>query len=95
MKVNIVLKNIKKLSEISNEIKTSISNYNSNDSLNSIEKNLNKLESIDKEYSDISEKFTYLILDINELMNELEYKFGSLDYEEINFDEIDESLTAG
>ena len=85
-------KNIKKLSEISNEIKTSISNYNSNDSLNSIEKNLNKLESIDQEYSDISQKFTSLILDINELMNELEYKFGSLDYEEIDFDEIDEKI---
>ena len=85
-------KNIKKLSDISNEIKTSISDYNSNDSLNSIEKNLNKLEIIDQEYIDISKKFTSLILDLNELINELENKFNSLDYEEINFDEIDDKI---
>ena len=85
-------KNIKKLSDISNEIKTSISDYYSNDSLNSIEKNLNKLEIIDQEYIDISKKFTSLILDINELINELDNKFNSLDYEEINFDEIDDKI---
>ena len=85
-------KNIKKLSDISNEIKTSVSNYNSNNSLNSIEKNLNKLENIDQEYSEISQKFKSLMLDINELINELENKFNSLDYEEINFDEIDEKI---
>ena len=85
-------KNIKKLSDISNEIKNSISDYNSNDNLNSIEKNLNKLEIIDQEYIDISKKFASLILDLNELINELENKFNSLDYEEINFDEIDEKI---
>ncbi|GIR67502.1 MAG: hypothetical protein CM15mP72_0120 [Pelagibacteraceae bacterium] len=85
-------KNIKKLSDISNEIKKSISDYNSNDNLNSIEKNLNKLEDINKEYKDISQKFASLILDINELINELENKFNSIDYDEINFDEIDEKI---
>ena len=39
-------KNIKKYSEISNEIRKLILSYNSNDNLNSIEKNLNKLEDI-------------------------------------------------
>ena len=85
-------KNIKKYSEISNEIKKSISIYNSNDNLNSIEKNLYKLEEINKEYSNISQKFASLILDINELINDLENKFNSVDYDEIDFDEIDEKI---
>ena len=85
-------KNIKKYSEISNEIKKSISIYNSNDNLNSIEKNLYKLEEINQEYSNISQKFASLILDINELINDLENKFNSVDYDEIDFDEIDEKI---
>ena len=85
-------KNIKKYSEISNEIKKSISIYSSNDNLNSIEKNLYKLEEINREYSNISQKFASLILDINELINDLENKFNSVDYDEIDFDEIDEKI---
>ena len=85
-------KNIKRFSDISNEVKKSIFNFNSNDNLNNIEKNLNKLEEINQEYSEISKKFTSLILDINELMNELENRFNSTDYDEINFDEIDEKI---
>ena len=85
-------KHIKKYSEISNEIKKSISIYNSNDNLNSIDKNLYKLVEINQEYSNISQKFASLILDINELINELEHKFNSVDYDEINFDEIDEKI---
>ena len=85
-------KNIKKYSEISNEIKKSISIYNSNDNFNSIEKNLYKLEEINQEYSNISQKFASLILDINELINDLENKFNSVDYDEIDFDEIDEKI---
>ena len=85
-------KNIKKYSDISNEIKKSISIYNSNDNLNLIEKNLYKLEDINQEYSHISQKFASLILDINELINDLENKFNSVDYDEINFDEIDEKI---
>ncbi len=85
-------KNIKKYSEISNEIKRSISIYNSNDNFNSIEKNLYKLEDINKEYSQISKKFASLILDLNELINELDNKFNSVDYDEIDFDEIDEKI---
>jgi len=85
-------KNIKKYSEIIYEIKKSISIYNSNDNLNSIEKNLFKLEDINQEYSNISQKFASLILDINELMNELENKFYSVDFDEIDFDEIDEKI---
>ena len=85
-------KNIKKYSEISNEIKKSISIYNSNDNFNSIEKNLYKLEEINREYSNFSQKFASLILDINELINDLENKFNSVDYDEIDFDEIDEKI---
>ena len=85
-------RNIKKYSEISNEIKKSISNYNFNDNLNSIEKNLYKLKEINQEYSTISQTFASLILDINELINDLENKFNSVDYDEIDFDEIDEKI---
>ncbi len=85
-------KNIKKYNEISKEIKKSIENLSSNDHLNIIEKNLNKLEVINQEYVDISQKFSTVILEINELTNELENKFDSEDYDEINFDEIDEKI---
>ncbi len=85
-------KNIKKYNEISNEIKKSIENLNSNDYLNTIEKNLIKLEDINQKFGDISQKFSSIILDINELTNELENKFDSEDYDEINFDEIDEKI---
>ena len=85
-------KNIKKYIDISNEIKKSILNYNLNDNLNSLEKNLFKLESINQEYAEISKKFASLILDLNELINELENKLNSIDYDEINFEEIDEKI---
>ncbi len=85
-------KNIQKYNEISNEIKRSIANLNSNDYLNTIEKSLIKLENINQEYVDISKKFSSILLDINELTNELENKFDSEDHDEINFDEIDEKI---
>ena len=85
-------KNIKKYSEISDEIKNLISKFNSNDHLGSIEKRLNKLKEINEEYSDICEKFNSSILDVNELIIELENKFNSEDYIEIDFDEIDEKI---
>ena len=85
-------KNIKKFNEILKKIKNLILNFNSNDNLNLIEKNLNKLEDIDKKYYEISQKFSSLTLDLNELINELENKFNSEDYDEINFDEIDENI---
>ena len=85
-------KNIKKFSDISNEIKKSISNYNSNDNFSLIKKNLNKLEDINSEYSDISQKLQSSILDINELINELENKLNSVDHDEIDFDEVDEKI---
>ena len=56
-------KNIKKYSEISNEIKSLISKINLNDHYSSIEKYLNKLKEINQDYSDISEKYTSSILD--------------------------------
>ena len=85
-------KNIKKYIEISDNIKNLLSSFYSNNHLNSIEKNLNKLEEINEEYSDISQKFASSILDINELINELDNKINSEDYIEINFDEIDEKI---
>ena len=85
-------KNIKKYIEISDKIKNLISNFNSNDLLGSIEKNLNKLNEINEEFSDISQKFSSSIIDINELINELENKFNPEDYVEIDFDEIDEKI---
>ena len=85
-------KNIKKYNEISYEIKKSITNLNSNNYFNIIEKNLTKLEEINQEYVDISKKFSSAILELNELTNELENKFDSEDHDEINFDEIDEKI---
>ena len=85
-------KNIKKYNEISYEIKKSITNLNSNNYFNIIEKNLTKLEEINQEYVDISKKFSSVILELNELTNELENKFDSEDHDEINFDEIDEKI---
>ena len=85
-------KNLKKFIDISNDIKKSISNYYSNDNLDLIGKNLNKLDEIDQEYSEISQKLSSLVIDINEIINELENKFNSIDYEEIDFDEIDEKI---
>ena len=85
-------KNIKKFSDISNEIKQFISNYNSSNELSSIDKNLNKLVEINQEYSDISQKLSSSVLDINDVLNELENKFNAIDYNEINFDEIDEKI---
>ena len=85
-------KNIKKFSDISNEIKKFISNYNSSNELGSIDKNLNKLVEINQEYSDISQKLSSSVLDINDVLNELENKFNAIDYNEINFDEIDEKI---
>ena len=85
-------KNMKKFSDIVNDIKNSISTFNSNDSLNTIEKNLKKLEDINNDYSDIYEKISSLVLDVNDMINELENKFNSIDYDEIDFDEIDEKI---
>ena len=85
-------KNFKKFIDISNDIKKSISNYYSNDNLDLIGKNLNKLDEIDQEYSEISQRLSSLVIDINEIINELENKFNSIDYEEIDFDEIDEKI---
>ena len=85
-------KNIKKFNDISNGIKKSIQDYNSNNILNSIEKDLNKLKDINQEYANISQKFASVALDVNELINELENKFNSIDFNEIDFDEIDEKI---
>ena len=85
-------KNIKKYIEISEEIKKSISKIQLDDHFSSIEKNLNKLKEINQEYSDISQKFSSYMLDIDELINTLENKFNSEDYIEIDFNEIDERI---
>ena len=85
-------KNMKKFIDISNEIKRSLSDYNSKDYLSSIERNLIKLESFDQEYSEINQRLSALILDISEITNELENKLNSVDYDEIDFDGIDEKI---
>ncbi len=85
-------KNMKKFIDISNEIKKSLSDYNSKDYLSSIERNLIKLESFDQEYSEINQRLSALILDISEITNELENKLNSVDYDEIDFDGIDEKI---
>tara|TARA_B100000575_G_scaffold22513_1_gene15398 strand:+ start:1711 stop:3357 length:1647 start_codon:yes stop_codon:yes gene_type:complete len=85
-------KNMKKFIDISNEIKISISNFSSNDNLNSIEKNLLKIEGINQEYSEISQKLSSLILELNEVIQEIENKFNFIDIDNIDYDEIDEKI---
>ena len=85
-------KNMKKFIDISNEIKRSLSDYNSNDYLSSIERNLIKLEIFDQEYSELNQRLSALRLDISEITNELENKLNSADYDEIDFDGIDEKI---
>ena len=50
------------------------------------------IEDINRDYSDISQKLQSSILDVNELINELENKLNSVDYDEIDFDEVDEKI---
>ena len=85
-------KNIKKFSELSDEINKFLIAYNSNNFLDSIEKNLEKIVDIDQGYSEINDRLSTTKIEIKEIINEIENKFNNLDHNEIDFEAIDEKI---
>ena len=85
-------KNIKKFSELSDEINKFLTVYNSNNFLDSIEKNLEKIVDIDQGYSEISNRLSTTKIELKEIINELENKFNNIDHNEIDFEAIDEKI---
>ena len=85
-------KNLKKISDISHQLKKSISDFNNNDNLSIIDKSLIKLSEIDNNYKDISNNLSTNYIEINELLNDLDTKFEKYEFDEIDFDFIDEKI---
>ena len=85
-------KNIKKFSELSDEINKFLIAYNSNNFLDSIEKNLEKIVDIDQGYSEINDRLSTTKIELKEIINELENKFNNIDHNEIDFEAIDEKI---
>ena len=85
-------KNFKKISDISHQLKKSISYFNNNDNLSIIDKSLIKLSEIDNDFKDISNRFSNNYIEINELLNDIDTKFEKYEFDEIDFDFIDERI---
>jgi DNA repair protein RecN (Recombination protein N) len=85
-------KNFKKISDLSIELKNSIEFLQKNNDLTSIDKNLIKLSEFDKQYLDLSNKFSSNYLEIIEIINEIESKFENFEFNEVDFDTIDERI---
>ena len=84
--------NFKKISDISHQIKKSISDFNNNDNLSIIDKSLIKLSDIDDDYKDISNRLSVNYIEINELLNDIDAKFEKYEFDEIDFDFVDERI---
>ena len=85
-------KNFKKISDLSIELKNSIEFLQKNNDLTSIDKNLIKLSEFDKQYLDLSNKFSSNYFEIIEIINEIESKFENFEFNEVDFDTIDERI---
>ena len=85
-------KNFKKISDISQQLKKSISDFNNNDNLSIIDKSLIKLSEIDNDFRDISNRLSTNCIEINELLNDTDTKFEKYEFDEINYDFIDEKI---
>lgn len=85
-------KNFKKISDLSIELKNSIGFLQKNNDLTSIDKNLIKLSEFDKQYLDLSSKFSSNYFEIIEIINEIESKFENFEFNEVDFDTIDERI---
>ncbi len=85
-------KNFKKISDLSHQLRKSISDFNNNDNLSIIDKSLIKLSEIDNNYKDISNNLSTNYIEINELLNDLDTKFEKYEFDEIDFDFIDEKI---
>ena len=85
-------KNFKKISDLSIELKNSIGFLQKNNDLTSIDKNLIKLSEFDKQYLDLSSKFSSNYFEIIEIINEIESKFENFEFNDVDFNTIDERI---
>ena len=85
-------KNFKKISDIFHQLKKSISDFNDDDNLSIIDKYLIKLSEIDTEFKEISNRLSTNYIEINELLNDIDTKFEKYEFDEIDFDFIDERI---
>ena len=85
-------KNFKRISDLSMELKKSIEFLQKNNDLISIDKNLIKISEYDKEFLELSNKFSSNYFEIYETINEIESKYEKFEFNELDFDVIDEKI---
>ena len=85
-------KNSKKISDISNDIKKGILEFNNENNLIDIDKSLMKLSEIDDEFQEVSKKISSNYYEISELLNEVENKFQKYEFDEVDYDFIDDRI---
>jgi len=85
-------KNSKKIADINAELKNLINTFNNSGLLVDIEKNLIKLAEYDKSYDVLTKKFSSSAIETTEFVNEIENTFGKLEFDEIDFNEIEDRI---
>ena len=85
-------KNSKKIADITTELKNLINTYNNDGLLIDIEKNLIKLAEYDKSYDVLTAKFSSSALETTEFVNEIENTFEKFEFDEIDFNEIEDRI---
>ena len=85
-------KNSKKIADLTSELKNLINSFNNNGLLTDIEKNIIKLAEFDKSYEDLSSKFSSSALEITELINDLDNTFENFDFNEIDFNDVEDRI---
>ena len=85
-------KNSKKIADINTELKNLINTFNNSGLLVDIEKNLIKLAEYDKSYDVLTKKFSSSAIETTEFVNEIENTFGKLEFDETDFNEIEDRI---
>ncbi|MDB0032315.1 hypothetical protein N9E32_03395 [Alphaproteobacteria bacterium] len=85
-------KNSKKIADINTELKNLINTFNNSGLLVDIEKNLIKLAEYDKSYDVLKKKFSSSAIETTEFVNEIENSFEKLEFDEIDFNEIEDRI---
>jgi DNA repair protein RecN (Recombination protein N) len=85
-------KNSKKIADINTELKNLINTFNNSGLLVDIEKNLIKLAEYDKSYDVLTKRFSSSAIETTEFVNEIENTFGKLEFDEIDFNEIEDRI---
>ena len=85
-------KNSKKIADINTELKNLINTFKNSGLLVDIEKNLIKLAEYDKSYDVLTKKFSSSAIETTEFVNEIEKTFGKLEFDEIDFNEIEDRI---